>query len=92
MTNCVAAVCDNGNALVMVADKMIGMGYVESELEVTKMRQLHPEWWMLFAGDDLTSVFDIIDYAKAEIDQGQTASHAKVKTAETKPFKKKREE
>jgi 20S proteasome alpha/beta subunit len=92
MTNCVAAVCDNGNALVMVADKMIGMGYVESELEVTKMRQLHPDWWMLFAGDDLTPVFDIVDYARADLDQRQPASLGQVKGAVTKAFKKKRKE
>jgi hypothetical protein len=32
MTTCVASICDEGNAIVLVADKMIGMGYVESEL------------------------------------------------------------
>jgi 20S proteasome alpha/beta subunit len=90
MTTCVAAVCDYGNTIVMVADKMIGMGYVESELEVTKMRQLHPDWWMLFAGDDLTSVFDIVDYAKADLDQKQPATLAAVKTAVTEAYAKRR--
>ena len=64
MTTCIAAVCDWGSAIVLIADKMIGMGYVESELEVTKMREIHKNWWMLFAGDDISPVFDIVDYAK----------------------------
>jgi len=57
MTNCVAAVCDNGNALVMVADKMIGMGYVESELEVTKMRHCILIGGCCLPGDDFDSSF-----------------------------------
>jgi 20S proteasome alpha/beta subunit len=76
----------------MVADKMIGMGYVESELEITKMRQIHPDWWMLFAGDDLTSVFDIVDYAKADLVQQKPASINQVKSAVAKAFVKKRKE
>lgn len=64
MTVCVAAICDDGKALILVADKMVGLGYVTSDLDITKMRPLHKDWWILFSGDDLSSVFDIIDYAK----------------------------
>jgi 20S proteasome alpha/beta subunit len=64
MTVCVAAVCDDGKALVLVADKMVGLGYVTSDLDITKMRPLHKDWWILFSGDDLSPVFDIIDYVK----------------------------
>lgn len=64
MTVCVAAVCDDGKALILVADKMVGRGYVTSDLDITKMRPLHKDWWILFSGDDLSPVFDIIDYAK----------------------------
>lgn len=71
MTTCIAAVCDWGSAIVLIADKMIGMGYVESELEVTKMREIHKNWWMLFAGDDISPVFDIVDYAKEGIGDGE---------------------
>ncbi|MGC2246995.1 MAG: hypothetical protein WA609_10375 [Terriglobales bacterium] len=46
---------------------MIGVGWVESELEITKMRELHKDWWVLFAGDDITPVFDIVDYAKERL-------------------------
>lgn len=64
MTVCVAAVCADGKALVLIADKMVGLGYVTSDLDITKMRPLHKDWWILFSGDDLSPVFDIIDYAK----------------------------
>lgn len=90
MTNCVAAVCDDGKAIVLVADKMIGMGYVESELEITKMRPLHRDWWMLFAGDDLTPVFDIVDYTRASLNQSAGAALSEVKNAVKRAFAKKR--
>lgn len=67
MTTCVAAITHEGKALILVADKMVGVGWVESELEITKMREIHQNWWMLFAGDDITPVFDIVDYAKARL-------------------------
>ncbi|HEY1501213.1 MAG TPA: hypothetical protein VGF88_16690 [Acidobacteriaceae bacterium] len=74
MTTCNAAICDNGKAVVLVADKMIGMGYVESELEISRMRPIHSEWWMLFAGDDITPVFDIVNYAKSRLGQKDPAT------------------
>src|SRR2546425_11768440 len=61
MTVCVGAICENGKALVLAADKMIGMGFVEGEPDISKLRKLHKDWWVLFAGDDITPVFDIID-------------------------------
>lgn len=72
MTTCVATICDDGKALVLVADKMVGVGFIESELEITKMRPIHKDWWMMFAGDDISPVFDIVDKAKIKI--GATAS------------------
>ena len=90
MTTCVAAICDDGNAIVLVADKMIGVGYVESELDITKMRPIHTDWWMLFAGDDISPVFDIVDYAKARIDQTEAASVGEVQAAVKAAFAQKR--
>lgn len=90
MTTCVASLCDEGNAIVFVADKMIGMGYVESELEITKMRQIHPDWWMLFAGDDITPVFDIVDYAKEGLNQSEPMTIADAQEAVRVAFAKKR--
>jgi hypothetical protein len=48
----------------MAADKMIGLGYVEGEPDITKMRPLWQDVWMLFAGNDITPVFDIIEAVK----------------------------
>jgi 20S proteasome alpha/beta subunit len=90
MTTCVAAICDDGNAIVLVADKMIGMGYVESELEITKMRPLCPDWWILFAGDDIGPVFDIINYAKTRLGTSAPASIGDVQEAVKAAFSQKR--
>jgi 20S proteasome alpha/beta subunit len=67
MTCCIAAICDDGKNIVLVADKMIGIGFIESEPDINKLLQLHKNWWVLFAGDDVSPVFDIVDYAKREI-------------------------
>lgn len=64
MTVCVAALCEEGKAVAIAADKMIRAIYVESAPDITKLRKLHKDWWVLFAGDNLSPVFDIIDYAK----------------------------
>ena len=92
MTTCNAVVCDDGNAIVLVADKMIGMGYVESELEITKMRPIHKEWWMLFAGEDITPVFDIVDYSKARLNQKEPSSVGEAQDAVKAAFAQKRME
>jgi 20S proteasome alpha/beta subunit len=90
MTTCVAAITDEGKALILVADKMIGVGWVESELEVTKMREIHKDWWLLFAGNDLTPVFDIVDYTKARLKEGEPASAGDIQDAVKAAFAQKR--
>jgi 20S proteasome alpha/beta subunit len=96
MTVCVAALCENGKALVMAADKMVGMGYVEGEPDISKMRPLHRDWWVLFAGDDISPVFDIIDYTKHilhtqhKLGKTEPASLAAVMKALEAGFHKKR--
>lgn len=92
MTTCNAVICGDGTAIILVADKMISAGFIESELEITKMRQIHADWWMLFAGDDITPVFDIIDYAKADLEDGQPASVVRVQNVVQVAFAKKRME
>jgi|GEM_PF-2405676 20S proteasome alpha/beta subunit len=67
MTCCIAAICDDGKNIVLVADKMIGIGFIESEPDINKLLHLHKNWWVLFAGDDISPVFDIVDYAKRYI-------------------------
>ncbi|GAC1631465.1 MAG: hypothetical protein NVS9B14_03340 [Candidatus Acidiferrum sp.] len=67
MTCCVVAVCDDGKTIVMIADRMIGIGIIESEPNISKLRELHKDWWVLFSGDNISSIFDIVDYAKEQI-------------------------
>jgi hypothetical protein len=67
MTVCVAAICENGKTIILVSDRMIGPGFIESEPNINKVVKLNPHWWVLFAGDDISPVFDIIDYTKRAI-------------------------
>lgn len=64
MTVCVGFVCDEGKSIVLVADKMVGMGYIQQEPDISKILQLHKDWRLLFAGDDITPVIDIFDGAR----------------------------
>jgi len=75
MTVCAAAICDDGKTLILVADRMVGIGYIEAELKVSKLRELCKNWWVLFAGDDITSVFDVIDRAKAKVAVKRQEAH-----------------
>lgn len=92
MTCCVAALCEEGKTLVLVADKMVGIGFVEAEPQIKKLRKIHRDWWVLFAGEDITPVFDIIDYAKTAIAQDSTATLQSVKNAVEAAFERKRRE
>jgi hypothetical protein len=64
MTCCVAALCDDWKTLILIADKMIGNWAIQSEFNITKIRQIDDMWWLLFAGEDIAPVFDIIDSMK----------------------------
>jgi len=78
MTCCVAVICDDGKTIVMVADRMVGIGIIESEPAISKLRELHKGWWVLFAGDDISSIFDVVDYARLQIQERKKAEHADV--------------
>lgn len=67
MTVCVAMLCDKSKALVLTSDKMIGVGYIETEPDIKKLIELHKNWSVMFAGDDITPVSNIVDRAKATL-------------------------
>ncbi len=68
MTVCIAVLCDNRKAIVLVADKMIGLGTaIETQPEIKKILRLHKQWWIMFSGNDVSPVFDIVDHAKQEL-------------------------
>jgi 20S proteasome alpha/beta subunit len=67
MTCCVAALCDKGKSIVLVADKMVGMGMIESEPEISKVFRIHKGWRVMLAGDDIAPAFPVIDSARHEL-------------------------
>lgn len=73
MTCCVACICDNGKTIVSVADRMVGVGFIESELDISKTLEFHKGWRVLLSGDDIMPVFDIIDYTKKYLNEKKVA-------------------
>jgi len=67
MTCCVAALCDDRKAVVLAADKMIGLGMIESEPSISKIFKIHRDWWVMLAGNDIAPAFDIVDAAKRKL-------------------------
>jgi len=67
MTTCVAALCDARKTIVLVADRLVGYGFVQSEPEIAKRLELHNNWHVLMAGNDIDPVFDIVDAAKEKL-------------------------
>jgi hypothetical protein len=67
MTCCVAALCDDRKTLILIADKMIGNWTIQSELNISKILPIEDGWWLLYAGEDISPVFDIIDNMKGLI-------------------------
>lgn len=89
MTVCVATICGDGKCLVLVSDRMIGVGYVEAEPEIKKNIPLHERWRALFAGDDISPAFDILDAARLEL-EGREANVNEVVEAVTNAYCQKR--
>ncbi len=67
MTVCLATLCDLGRAIVLVADKMVGVGYIEGELENVKVQPIHSQWYMMMSGSDISPLFELADLARAEL-------------------------
>jgi len=61
MTTCVATLCCEGKSIVLVADKMIGLGYIESEPDISKIRKIHKNWRVMIAGNDIEPAFAILN-------------------------------
>src|SRR5712691_9331099 len=67
MTVCVAALADDGKSLVYAADKMIGAGFIETELGQEKILRLGDKWRVLISGNDVAPAFDIVDRARHKL-------------------------
>ena len=61
MTLCIAALADERKTLVMAADRMISLTFIESELDVSKIVPLKQDWWAMIAASNLSNVFPVID-------------------------------
>lgn len=93
MTCCIAALCDNRRAIVIAADKMIGwQGVIESEPDIHKIYQLAKDWWVMFSGNDIAPVFDVIDKAKERLRGKQSVTlKVAIEAVETSYFQKRAE-
>jgi hypothetical protein len=75
MTVCVAAIADGGDSLVLVADRQIGVNYVETGgIESKKILPLCGNWWVMFSAEDTSSVFPVLDAARLTTDPSMTAT------------------
>jgi 20S proteasome alpha/beta subunit len=50
MTICIAAICERGRALVLAADREIGVGYTSTEFVDGKWHPLYRDWYMGISG------------------------------------------
>lgn len=63
MTTCAAVLAEDRKAIVLAADRMVGMGFVESE-SATKIFSIHRNWRVMIAGNGIEPAFSIIDVAR----------------------------
>jgi hypothetical protein len=73
MTVCAAAICDQGLAIVLAADKMVGKIFIEGEL-ATKLQLIHPHWVYDAVWRRHFSVVELADRARDELPQSKPAS------------------
>jgi len=70
MTCCIAALAAGGEAIVLVADKMIGNSVIQGEPQgLLKYDAIHRDWWVMFAGD-VPVAGDLIGRLKAAFPKG----------------------
>jgi 20S proteasome alpha/beta subunit len=92
MTCCVAALCDKGKSIILVADKMIGMGMIEGEPEITKILNFHRHWRVMIAGDDIPPVFPIVDAVRQKFARRRALNVREVMEAFNSNFANERED
>jgi hypothetical protein len=51
----------------MVADRMIGIDWIEAEIDVRKIRRVHPDWWIALSANGIHRALDIIDAVEREV-------------------------
>jgi len=91
MTLCIGALCEDRKTIILAADKMVGQGFIEAELEIEKILRIHPDWWLLFAGT-VPHVFDIFDGVRRRLDENMHYSVDEVITVLEECYRRKRME
>lgn len=87
MTVCIAALADHGKSLILAADRMIGIDTVESDMDVSKIVDLHKDWRVMFAGT-FPAVFEIVDEAKPLLPSGKSATVGQILNAIATSYQK----
>lgn len=65
MTVCIAALCEKAKIAIAITDKKISSAYGDTESDLFfKWRLIHPQWAVMFAGDDVTQISDIVNAAE----------------------------
>jgi hypothetical protein len=90
MTICIATLCDNRKSLVLVADKMLGTGFVQAELNIQKRLRLRRDWWAMLAGNDISPAFDVVDHARQALSALEQVTVDDVAREITDSYQKKR--
>jgi hypothetical protein len=85
------AACDEGKTIALIADKMVGLGYVESEPDISKIQVLHKDWRVMFAGNDIAPAFDIIHAAREKLAPTPAPTLATVMTEVAAAYRAKRQ-
>jgi hypothetical protein len=67
MTCCVAALADNARTIILVSDRQLGSRLISTDPETVKTKQVHPRWWLMYAGNDIAPIFSIADAIQAEL-------------------------
>lgn len=90
MTVCIAALCDNRKSILLVADRMIGLAIAEAELNIRKTLPLHPDWWVMLAGNGISPAFDVIDLARSQLPQNDSVTVETAMNAVTSAYERQR--
>ncbi len=68
---------------------MLGSGFAQAELRISKIRKLHPDWYVMIAGNNVSPAFDIIDLAARQL-QGKPHPINEVEEALAKHYRDRR--
>lgn len=90
MTLCIAALADERSSIVIAADKMVSISVIESELPISKVLKLHPNWWAMVAASPLPGAFPIVDNVAGRLDEQSQYSVDDVAAVVVEEFRRER--